>query len=486
MVVAGPGATVFLLGRPELALPSEWAEASARIADGTFPSGWVVDIASAVVLLVWVAAVWLVVTGVRRWGLRRQRDESPADETAGGAGIGVTDDASEPEDPWYRQGSPIFEEPFTDDYPRVVVPADDAGTDDDTLPDDGPADSLWQPDAMTEYDEAGAMPPPPEAPAEDTVSDGEIIGQPRGQDPDEPPMIVPVRAYYFTRTEDTLRSISAQFLQTPTRWEQLRSLNASSPGVAAMGPDSLLPVGTALALPGDPLPWGKPDPVYLWTLAEKFLYTAWGREPMPEEVVPFWRGLTSGAQLEAGAPPVPIEHLTAPMPAAPPEPVPTETFEPQPQAVEEPAPESEPQAVQEPAPEPQPQAVEEPAPEAEPQAVEEPALEAEPQAVEEPALEAEPQAVEEPAPEAEPQAVEEPAPESEPQAVEEPAPEPRASGRCRTRPATPSRSPRQPQPVHGTGTRAPTRTHTCSTGLARRLLRAPATPARDGTLDRSG
>ena len=33
--------------------------------------------------------------------------------------------------------------------------------------------------------------------------------------------------------------------------------------------------------PGDPLPWGKPDPVYLWTLAEKFLYTAWGSRTLP-------------------------------------------------------------------------------------------------------------------------------------------------------------------------------------------------------------
>ena len=141
---------------------------------------------------------------------------------------------------------------------------------------------------------------PPDAMAEDIVSDAEIIGGTRGSDPDDPPMIVPVRAYYFTRAEDTLRSISAQFLHTPKRWEELRSLNAASPGVAAVGPDTLLPAGTALALPGDPLPWGKPDPVYLWTLAEKFLFTAWGREPTPEEVVPFWRGLTSGTQLEPG------------------------------------------------------------------------------------------------------------------------------------------------------------------------------------------
>ena len=176
----------------------------------------------------------------------------------------------------------------------------------------------------------------PDATAEDMFSDAEIIGDADGSDPDEPPMIVPVRAYYFTRAEDTLRSISAQFLHTPRRWQQLRSLNAASPGVAAVGPDTLLPTGTALALPGDPLPWGNPDPVYLWTLAEKFLFTAWGREPTPEEVVPFWRGLTSGTQLEAGAPPARPEYLAAPAPTEPP--APEIAREPAPTPTEPPAP----------------------------------------------------------------------------------------------------------------------------------------------------
>ena len=170
---------------------------------------------------------------------------------------------------------------------------------DETTPDDGPQDSLWQPAAMT--GEAGEPLGTFQADplSEDMVSDAELVGGARGPGADEPPMIVPVRAYYFSRAEDTLRSIAAQFLHAPRRWDELRALNAASPGVAALGPDSALPVGTALALPGDPLPWGKPDPVYLWTLAEKFLFTAWGREPTPEEVVPFWRGLTSGSQLEA-------------------------------------------------------------------------------------------------------------------------------------------------------------------------------------------
>ena len=133
----------------------------------------------------------------------------------------------------------------------------------------------------------------------------------------DPPMIIPIRAYYMTRVDDTLRSIAAQFLNTPSRWQELRSLNAAYPGIANAGPDTVLPIGSSIALPGDPLPWGKPDPVYLWTLAEKFLYTAWGREPSPEEVVPFWRGLTSGAKhldMGASAPPA----IDAPAPVEPP------------------------------------------------------------------------------------------------------------------------------------------------------------------------
>ena len=299
VVVGGPAAVVFLLGTPELALPSEWADARARIDDGSFPDGYIVDIVSGVLLLGWIASLWFLVLGVRK------QDESTSDET----GLPITGGGMEPDEPWYRQGPPIFDEPFNDEYPRVVVPPDD------TTPDDGPQDSVWPPVTMT----ADAGDPldmlSPEVTEEDMVSDAEIIG---GSYPDEPPMIVPVRAYYFTRAEDTLRSVSAQFLHTPRRWQELRSLNAASPGVAAVGPDTLLPTGTALALPGDPLPWGNPDPVYLWTLAEKFLYTAWGREPTPEEVVPFWRGLTSGTQLGAGAPSVMPEPLAAPAePTAP-------------------------------------------------------------------------------------------------------------------------------------------------------------------------
>ena len=306
VVVGGPAAAVFLLGIPEFAMPSEWSEARARIDDGSYPAGYVIDIVTGILALAWGAGLWFLLTGVLKQDDSTHddstHDESIHDETD----IPITNDGNEPDEPWYRQGPPIFDEPFSDEYPRVVVPPDDM------TPDDGPQDSVWQPTTMTADagDPLGML--PPDATAEDMVSDAEIIGDIYGSDPDEPPMIVPVRAYYFTRAEDTLRSISAQFLHTPKRWQELRALNAASPGVAAVGPDTLLPTGTALALPGDPLPWGKPDPVYLWTLAEKFLFTAWGREPTPEEVVPFWRGLTSGTQLEPGAPPARPEYLAAP------------------------------------------------------------------------------------------------------------------------------------------------------------------------------
>ena len=128
---------------------------------------------------------------------------------------------------------------------------------------------------------------------------------------DQATTILPIRGYYLTRSDDTLRSVAAQFLNAPGRWQELRSINAAHPGVADAGPDDLLAEQTALALPGDPLPWGTPDPVRLWTLAESFLFAAWGREPSPEEVVPFWRGLTTGALPPASESPA----LAAEMPA---------------------------------------------------------------------------------------------------------------------------------------------------------------------------
>ena len=318
VVVGVLAAAVLLLGTPELALPSDWSEARARIDDGTYPAGYVVDSVSLVFLLAWGAGLGFLVMAVLK---RYRRDGGAGDETGVRdiPATGEDNEPGEPDEPWYRQGPPIFDEPFSDEHQRVVVPPDE------TTAEDGP-ESLWQPDTLGESDEL----------AESMVSDAEIIGGPAGgADPDEPPMIVPVRAYYFSRAGDTLRSVSAQFLQTPMRWEELRSLNVASPGVAAVEADTLLPPGTALALPGDPLPWGKPDPVYLWTLAEKFLFTAWGREPTPEEVVPFWRGLTGGAQLEAGAPPLRSEHLAPP--TEPRAPAPGVAHEPEP--AEPPAPE---------------------------------------------------------------------------------------------------------------------------------------------------
>ncbi|MCY4664580.1 MAG: hypothetical protein OXC00_07945, partial [Acidimicrobiaceae bacterium] len=397
VVVGVPAAAVLLLGTPEPALPSDWGDARARIDGGTFPASYVVDIVSAILLLAWMAGVWFVVTRLRK------QAESTSDETDAPFAPTADDDSAaggEPDEPWYRQGPPIFDEPFSDEYQRVVVPPDEPTpgdepqdsvwqpapmTPDDEMQDsvwpaapmttgDRPHDSVWPEDAMTT--EAGDGPLgmfQPDALDED-IAEAEIIGGAGtsgsagmtsgegGPSPDDPPMIVPVRAYYFTRAEDTLRSISAQFLNTPTRWEELRSLNAASPGVSTMGPDSLLPVGTALALPGDPLPWGKPDPVYLWTLAEKFLFTAWGREPTPEEVAPFWRGLTSGAQLEAGAPPTQPEHLPAaaftepPTPEIPTEPAAAFTEPPTPEAAVE-------EALTEPAEPPAEEALTEPPPE---------------------------------------------------------------------------------------------------------------------------
>ncbi len=375
-----------LLGPPEMAPPSEWSEARVLINDGTYPSSAIVDILSAVLLLAWVACLWFLVSSL----LKRRKASDAEHEEADP----VDTDDTEPDEPWYRhQAAPLFDEQFSDDFPRVVVP-DDVTPGDET-PDGETPHSVWGPDPITGDDSfalgglpQGAMPGHPDsivsenaslddAMFEDSVSDAEIIDEAAGPSSEEPPMIVPVRAYYLTRTEDTLRSVSAQFLQTPRRWQELRSLNTASPGVAAAGPDTPLQVGTALALPGDPVPWGKPDPVYLWTLAEKFLFAAWGREPMPEEVAPFWRGLTRGSQLEAG-PSVTPEHLappefvtearpepdTAPQPEpepTPPQPEPA-AFQPPPQPEPEPEPtppQPEPAAFQPP---PQPEPEPEPTP----------------------------------------------------------------------------------------------------------------------------
>ena len=320
VVVAVPVLVYFLLGVPELALPSQWADAEADIADGGLPSGYIVNIIAGLLLLAWAGGLGLLVSMLIRRDSKGSSTEASGADSAGfepvpssdpsgfapamTAGLESQGDApaeAGSDEPWYRQGPPIFDEPFSDDYPRVVVPPED----------DPPVESP----SGAVAGEAGFPPEmaPPSPIPEDGTTGAEIVGEPAAASSDEPPMIVPVRAYYFTRAEDTLRSIAAQFLRTPMRWEELRGLNAASPGMAGAGPDTLLPVGTALAIPGDPVPWGNPDPVYLWTLAEKFLFTAWGREPTPEEVAPFWRGLTIGQQLgSGGAPPALPRHLAAP------------------------------------------------------------------------------------------------------------------------------------------------------------------------------
>ncbi len=210
-------------------------------------------------------------------GIAEPHDGTGAgDAEAGDSETG--EDALEPPSGDAETGEDALEPPPDDAEPGDIV--DDATPEDDAPPGDAAPehDDESAPDEGTP--DASALPA--------TAPSSEVAQQ-------EPPMVVPVRGYYIARTEDTLRSVAAQFLNAPERWSELRALNAAYPGIADLDPDELVPEGAALALPGDPLPWGRPDPVYLWTLAETFLYTAWGREPAPEEVVPFWRGLTQGA-----------------------------------------------------------------------------------------------------------------------------------------------------------------------------------------------
>ena len=61
VVVGVPAAVFLLLGTPELARPSQWSDARTRIDDGTFPAGYVVDVVSGVLLLAWIASIWLLV-----------------------------------------------------------------------------------------------------------------------------------------------------------------------------------------------------------------------------------------------------------------------------------------------------------------------------------------------------------------------------------------------------------------------------------------
>ncbi len=397
-VVAMPIVAYFVLGQPELALPSEWADARARIAEGTLPAAVIVDVVSAVLAVVWLFALGvLLVMRLKRGGRqakarreleKRNRKRLAATQEAPVAQVAATE-IDEGDVPWYRQSAPLFEESFSNYQPQVMFPdytteETDEETDASEVPPSQVGSESYQPSPepvapapqhvppTTQYagaplpdgppqaaevsqpihigapptapeaiapeasEEAQAQPDPQHAPPEPQPP-SQAIGaagpeqpipqhappepQPPGQaaaaaEPEAPrarspemPEVVPVRAYYISRSEDTLRSVAAQFLNSPSRWEEVRTLNAAYPGIAGLGADDLIPQGCALMLPGDPMPWGKPDPVYLWTLAERFLYAAWGRDPSPAEVVPFWRGLTHGSELEAAEIPA-VEALT--------------------------------------------------------------------------------------------------------------------------------------------------------------------------------
>ncbi len=228
------------------------------------------------------------------------------DETVDGIGHGPDSpepliDFSDPQGAAASSGDVPTGDMAADETSDGATGEDIPATDDDAMP---------EPERLGAEDATGASGPgeSDSTTTPEDLADGEGV-LPASLPPSEiaqhePPMVVPVRGYYIARTEDTLRSVAAQFLNAPERWSELRTLNAAYPGIVGLDPDELLPEGAALALPGDPLPWGRPDPVYLWTLAETFLYTAWGREPTPEEVVPFWRGLTQGALPEAASPPL--------------------------------------------------------------------------------------------------------------------------------------------------------------------------------------
>ena len=91
VVIGVPAASGLLLGTPELALPSEWADARARIDDGTLPAGWVINLYSIVLALAWIGGVWFLVMRVRK------QVESTSDETADTSDTAVqTDDDREP------------------------------------------------------------------------------------------------------------------------------------------------------------------------------------------------------------------------------------------------------------------------------------------------------------------------------------------------------------------------------------------------------
>lgn len=325
VVVGLPVVVVVVLGTPRLEPPTRWPDVKTLVNDGTLPGGLTLNLIILILAVAWLGSLALLVASVAnrlqgressssnqnksRPDKKSRRRERQQEEQA-------EDEAAEP---WYRQGPPLFTEPIAD-IERVEPPGDaEPGVDPvgAGLDPGGGAESHggFSLSGSSLSGSAPSSPPMGAGPAEAghpmMPMDAGLAGtgqpmapavQEAGMAPlEEPPEIVPIRAYYVARSADTLRSVAAQFLNSPARWEEVRSLNAAYPGIAALGPDDLITEGSALMLPGDPMPWGKPDPVYLWTLAERFLFTAWGREPAPSEVVPFWKGLALGMEIDEDA-----------------------------------------------------------------------------------------------------------------------------------------------------------------------------------------
>ena len=346
VVVGLPVVVLVVLGTPRLESPTRWPDVESLVDDGTLPGGLTLNLILFVLALAWVGSLALLAASVsnRVPGQESRPSEpspqSPPDEEnrQGKKGKKSRKQKKQAEDdseePWYRQSAPLFAEPIVDmerveppsgaepsgAEPSGAVPGEPPGG---AVPAGAPSGaaetyggfSLSAPSTGVETPMppmgagpmppgaeyptppmgAGPMPPGAEYPLVPTAREAGVA--PMG----EPPEVVPIRAYYVARSADTLRSVAAQFLNSPARWEEVRSLNAAYPGIAGLGPDDLIAEGSALMLPGDPMPWGKPDPVYLWTLAERFLFTAWGREPSPSEVVPFWKGLALGMEIDEDA-----------------------------------------------------------------------------------------------------------------------------------------------------------------------------------------
>ena len=319
VVVGLPVAVLVVLGTPRLEPPSRWPDVKDLVNDGPLPGGLTLNLIVLILAVAWVGSLALLVASVvnRMQGRESRPSKSrPAEDSRrrsrkkGAPG----EDEAEAAEPWYRQGPPLFAEPIADiepvEPPSEAEPAAEpsrAAESHGGYSLSGPPPDAEQPMAPTGVGPTGAgqAMAPTDADLTPTGVEQPISPsmppavQETGVAPlEEPPEIVPIRAYYVARSADTLRSVAAQFLNSPARWEQVRSLNAAYPGIAGLGPDDLITEGSALMLPGDPMPWGKPDPVYLWTLAERFLFTAWGREPAPSEVVPFWKGLALGMEID--------------------------------------------------------------------------------------------------------------------------------------------------------------------------------------------